>query len=130
MNQFLIVAMTIQNLSNQTIIKLIGKRISFFRKEQKMGRELLASKTGMCKEQLRDYEKGRRRITADRLFTIAKILNVKVINFFPVFVLDENISELLTELSNEEIKLLDKFAKSQNISVEELVLKFLELLLK
>ena len=116
--------------SDKTITKLIGKRISFFRKEQKMGRELLASKTSMCKEQLRNYEKGKRRITADRLFVIAKVLNVKVINFFPVFVLDENVSDLLTTLSNGETKLLDKFAKSQNISAEELVLKFLELLLK
>ena len=52
------------------------------------------------------------------------------INFFPAFIIGENIGDLLSARNAKEVKLLSKFAKLQKLSVEELVLRFLDLLLK
>lgn len=116
--------------SNKEITKLIGRRIAILRISQKMSQAKLATKIGVCHQQMQKYENGKNRVSIDRLIAIAQALNVKIINFFPAFIVGEDIGDLLSARNAKEIKLLSKFAKFQKLSVEELVLRFLDLLLK
>ena len=94
--------------SRQKIIKLIGRRIMFFRKEQKMGRRLLAAKTGICKEQISSYEKGEESIAADHLLAISKALDVDIISFLPSFVKNKDTSNSSISYIIKKLKCLKK----------------------
>ena len=115
--------------SDQQITKLIGRRIAILRTSQKITQQELAFKIGVSFQQIGKYENGASRITVNRLIAISKALNVKIINFFPTFAVGSDIGDLLAPRTAKEIKLLSKFAQVQKLSVEELVLKFLNLLL-
>jgi len=122
--------MTFSNPSSREITKLIGRRIAILRTHQKISQTELAFRIGVYHQQVYKYEVGQNKVSVDRLIAIAKALNVKVINFFPAFIIGEDVGDLLAPRSVKEIKLLSKFAKFQKLSMEELVLKFLDLMLK
>ena len=116
--------------SDKEITKLIGRRIAILRINQGMSQLKLASKVGVSFQQIQKYEAGKNRVSIDRLIAIAKALNVKIINFFPAFIVGEDIGDLLAPRNAKELKTLSKFATLQKMSVNDLVLKFLDLLLK
>lgn len=60
----------------------IGQRLRELRSSCGFSQSELAEKTGVSFQQIQKYEKGINRISADRLYDIAKILNVKIADFF------------------------------------------------
>ena len=94
--------------SGQKIIKLIGRRIMFFRKEQKMGRRLLATKSGLYKKQISSYEKGKKSIAADHLLAISKALDVDIISLFPSFVNNKDTSDSSISYMIKKLKCFKK----------------------
>ena len=77
------------NQSERKVAKLISRRIRFFRNERRMGRQLLADRAGLLKDQITDYERCKRSVAADHLFAISKALDLDIVSFFPSFNSDE-----------------------------------------
>ncbi|MGB9812470.1 MAG: helix-turn-helix domain-containing protein [Thermovenabulum sp.] len=68
------------NIENINII--IGKNIKKYRTSKKMTRKKLAEKLGISPQYLYNIENGQRRINAEKLYAISKILNVSIEKFF------------------------------------------------
>ncbi|HEX3808111.1 MAG TPA: helix-turn-helix transcriptional regulator, partial [Rhizomicrobium sp.] len=60
----------------------IGRRLAVRRKEIDMSQQALGKELGVSFQQIQKYEKGSSRISAGRLFEMAKLLNVNIIYFF------------------------------------------------
>jgi transcriptional regulator with XRE-family HTH domain len=60
----------------------IGRRVAARRKEIDMSQQALGKELGVSFQQIQKYEKGSSRISAGRLFEMAKLLNVNIIYFF------------------------------------------------
>ena len=114
---------------NREMIEKIGKRILVLRKKKGLSREELAFRIGVCPQQLFKYEIGENRITVDRLILVALALDLKIINFFPVDDVGEEIG-LPTLSNNEDYRLLEHLAKLKQLSGEEILQKFMKLLVK
>ncbi|GAA0554214.1 transcriptional regulator with XRE-family HTH domain [Rhizomicrobium palustre] len=72
------------NLSKRTSDTdvLIGSRLRLWRRTMDVDACALAAKIGITYQQLQKYEKGMNRISASRLFTIAKVLDVPIEYFY------------------------------------------------
>lgn len=64
------------------IDKQIGKKIFNLRKIRRLTRQALAEKIGVTHQQLQKYENGVNRVSAGRLFVIAKALGKPVDYFY------------------------------------------------
>ena len=62
--------------------RMIGSRIAALRAAQGLSQTALGNAIGVSFQQIQKYEKGRNRIGAGRLQTIADLLNVSVETFF------------------------------------------------
>ncbi len=113
---------------NKEMIEKVGKRILILRKSKGLSREDLAFEIGISHQQLFKYEIGENRITVDRLIMIAEVLNLKIINFFPVDDVGEKIG-LPTLKNNDDYRLLEHLAKLKKLSAEDLVTKLMELVI-
>ena len=60
----------------------IGKNIRYHRERRGLSLEALGDGVGVSFEQIRKYEKGTNRISANRLAHIAEILQVQINAFF------------------------------------------------
>jgi transcriptional regulator with XRE-family HTH domain len=60
----------------------IGKRVSARRKEVDMSQQALGKELGVSFQQIQKYEKGASRVSAGRLFQIAKALGVTIAYFY------------------------------------------------
>jgi transcriptional regulator with XRE-family HTH domain len=60
----------------------VGKRVSTRRKEVDMSQQTLGRELGVSFQQIQKYEKGASRISAGRLFQIAKALGVTIAYFY------------------------------------------------
>jgi transcriptional regulator with XRE-family HTH domain len=69
------------------IDRLVGQRVRSLRVERGMSQTTLATSLGLTFQQLQKYEKGRNRISASKLFQIAKVLGVSVATLFEEVVL-------------------------------------------
>jgi transcriptional regulator with XRE-family HTH domain len=65
-----------------SIDRLVGVRVRDRRVQLGMSQEMLARKLGLSFQQIQKYEKGTNRISAGRLFVIAKALTIPIANFF------------------------------------------------
>jgi transcriptional regulator with XRE-family HTH domain len=78
---------TIQKQDSAKMVTLIdlhiGKKIISLRKLKKMSRALVAEKVGITHQQLQKYENGLNRISASRLYDLAKFFGVSILVFFP-----------------------------------------------
>ncbi len=72
--------MTDAKLPNM-IDKHVGRRIRWRRREVKLSQEKLGDMLGLTFQQVQKYEKGVNRISAGRLFDVAKVLDVGI-NYF------------------------------------------------
>lgn len=63
--------------------KQIGEQVEVQRKIKRKNREWLAAKLGLSSQQIQNYEVGRQRIQASRLWQISKALCVEIKEFFP-----------------------------------------------
>lgn len=73
---------TVKNIVPKDKSVYIGQRLRELRSACGFSQSELAEKTGVSFQQIQKYEKGINRISADRLYDIAKILNVKIADFF------------------------------------------------
>jgi transcriptional regulator with XRE-family HTH domain len=64
------------------IDKHVGSRIRERRKELQMSQEKLAEHLGLTFQQIQKYERGANRVSASKLFEIAKALDASVAFFF------------------------------------------------
>lgn len=65
------------------IDKEIGKKIEIYRKLKNKTQNWLAEKIEMSYQQVQNYENGRHRVAASRLWKIAQVLKTPINNFFP-----------------------------------------------
>jgi transcriptional regulator with XRE-family HTH domain len=63
--------------------KEIGQKIKLHRWTKKKSRNFLGKEIGKSYQQVQNYEYGKHRVAASVLFKIAKILKVKIEEFFP-----------------------------------------------
>jgi len=101
------------------IDKLVGERIKSVRLTQGLSQEELASKIGTSFQQLQKYESGKNRISASRLFDLAKAMGMPVSYFFAqnsktTPLLDKSTATLVgrySELPQERQQLVFKLIK-------------------
>jgi len=60
----------------------VGSRVRQQRMILGMGQEILGNAVGLTYQQIQKYERGINRISASRLFTLSKVLNVPISFFF------------------------------------------------
>jgi len=65
-----------------SIDRMVGERVRDRRMALGMSQEMLARKLGLSFQQIQKYEKGTNRISAGRLFVIAKALSTPIAGFF------------------------------------------------
>lgn len=99
------------NLATKSMDSMIGDRIRKRRKELKIGLYSLAYDLEISFQQLQKYEKGINRISASKLYEIAKILQVSPNYFFEGIEIEEvktkeviNFANLQNKIKNQEIK--------------------------
>ncbi len=85
----------------------IGEIIKRIRKAKGFSQMELAEKIGITYQQFQKYEKGKSKITVDRLIDIAKALDVPLSTILVEIYKDDNIKTY----SYEEIVLLEYFRK-------------------
>lgn len=77
--------MTTNKFSQSKLDIRIGKQIYDYRNENHISQEQFSKQLGITKNILDKYEKGAAHIPAALLFEIAKIMKVKIEDFFPKF---------------------------------------------
>lgn len=60
----------------------VGRRVSVRRKEMNVSQQALGRELGVSFQQIQKYEKGASRISAGRLFQIAKALNISLLYLY------------------------------------------------
>ncbi|CAB5542905.1 helix-turn-helix domain-containing protein [Providencia hangzhouensis] len=68
--------------SHYPISKIIGNKITYYRKMKGMTLENLSKVVGVSEQQQSRYERGINRINVDRLYQYAKIFDINIIDFF------------------------------------------------
>ena len=66
-----------------TIDIYVGRRIRYYRTLSNMSQQKLAEHLDITFQQVQKYENGTNRISAGRLFQVAKFFNVPISDFFP-----------------------------------------------
>ncbi|EMT6576313.1 helix-turn-helix domain-containing protein [Providencia sp. PROV130] len=64
------------------ISRIIGNKITYYRKMKGMTLESLSKIIGVSEQQQSRYERGINRINIDRLYQYAKIFNINIADFF------------------------------------------------
>ncbi|HBC7431199.1 TPA: helix-turn-helix transcriptional regulator [Providencia rettgeri] len=88
--------------SHYPISKIIGNKITYYRKMKGMTLENLSKVVGVSEQQQSRYERGINRINVDRLYQYAKIFDIYLIDFF-VFN-NKELNEIKTSNTNYLIK--------------------------
>ena len=139
--------MVMENSTNDVIKDLdagvldayIGQRIKLRRTILKLSQDEVASMIGVTFQQVQKYENGMNRISAGRLFVLAKVLNVDVSFFFDgierevpnveTFCAVDGISEKNVSfdpmLDTETLKLVNAYWKIQNTEKRQKILDFI-----
>jgi transcriptional regulator with XRE-family HTH domain len=60
----------------------VGRRLRFRRREVHMSQETLAEKLGVTFQQVQKYERGANRISAGRLYELARVMETSIPYFF------------------------------------------------
>lgn len=117
--------------------KIIGNKLRVLRTSLGISQSDLADKAGVSFQQIQKYEKGVNRISADRLYDIAKILKVDIREFFEgmdggsKYRLAENKDGNSLKPSNvidskESITLLREYYKIKDPATRKKVLDFIK----
>ena len=70
------------NKQPHPIDRLVGLRVRLFRTAQGLSQSRLAEDLGITFQQVQKYEKGTNRISASRLFEIARLLGVSITELY------------------------------------------------
>ncbi len=90
---------TVNNIN--PIDEFVGNRIKIRRGMLKISQELLASQLGLTFQQIQKYESGANRVSASRLYILAKILKVSVSYFFESLDKDEKVLNYYNSFIND-----------------------------
>lgn len=99
----------------------VGERVRARRLLTGQSQDAFASKLGVTFQQVQKYEKGANRISASRLYRIAKILNVPVSFFFE----DMDGQEVLSGLKREGLELVRAFNRIEQASTRKQVISLI-----
>ncbi len=83
------------NLSHHQVDLFVGAKLREFRTAHGMSQQSVASQIGVTFQQLQKYERGTNRISASKLWALAKIFRVGVSAFFEGIDTDEEPAPLL-----------------------------------
>ncbi len=61
----------------------VGHQVRALRKARRMSLDMLAAQIGVTYQQVQKYESGANRVSASMLARIARVLNVRIGDFFP-----------------------------------------------
>lgn len=111
--------------------KMVGKRLKERRLFMGLSQMELSSQIGVSFQQLQKYEKGKNRISAGKLFYVAKILNTEISYFYSdeeqsQQQLNEDIFGQTIEQRKEAYQLLSSFSKIKDPKIRELIYQFIE----
>lgn len=107
-----------------TVDARVGDRVRTRRLLAGLSQDAFAGYLGVTFQQVQKYEKGANRISASRLYRIAKILNVSVSYFF-----DENGSQSMPDdMTREGLELIRAFSQIESASVRSHILSLLNAL--
>lgn len=104
----------------------IGEIIKRIRKAKGFSQMELAEKIGITYQQFQKYEKGKSKITVDRLIDIAKALDVPLTTILAEIYKDNNIKTY----SYEEVVLLEYFRKISDPKLKKSLLNIFKKLAK
>lgn len=62
----------------------VGKCIKSYRLHAGLTQSVLAGRLGITHQQLQKYERGESRVSASRLWSVAKVLNIEISQFFDI----------------------------------------------
>ena len=108
--------------------KVIGRRITLFRKAKDVSLQELARKIDLSYQQVQKYENGTNRISASRLYVIAKTLSANISDFFPEEFLHDKFMDDIYELEPQSKRLLMYLLQSSKEDQRILTSPILELL--
>lgn len=98
----------------------LGKRLRFFREQNRFSQERLAREIGVVFQQVQKYETGVNRISCARLLKILSVLNISIVDFFAGISVDEKV--LVTDA---ELSLLKGFRRKEE-NVRRAILMLLQ----
>ena len=106
----------------------VGKNIRFFREKRNISQVELAATIGVSFQQLQKYEMGHNRISASRIYQIAKRVNVEVSDLY--YGLDEKyqnekFSEYQPKVDKDCIEILELYQSIKDPNIKKLVASFL-----
>ncbi|MBN8520326.1 MAG: helix-turn-helix transcriptional regulator [Alphaproteobacteria bacterium] len=108
---------------------VIGRNISFVRKQKNITQEELAKKLGITFQQIQKYENGKNRVSASNLMTISKILDVPLTCFFSEMLNVEDLSKSQSVpnlFSSDTLKILRLLEAIKNKNVKRQLITFIE----
>lgn len=110
--------------------KTIAEKIRAIRNQLGLSQEQLGEIAGVTYQQIQKYEKGKDRISANRLKKIADALNIPISYFFediPIKVKEgEATYYTLGQLTKEEVELIKLFRKVGDKRAKENLLKLIK----
>lgn len=89
----------------EALEKAIGEKLYAVRKETGTSLKFLAALIGVTLQQFHKYEKGLNRISAGKLFYLAKEMKIPISSFFPKDDIDP------ADLTPDELCLIERFRK-------------------
>ncbi|GAB4572706.1 MAG: helix-turn-helix transcriptional regulator [Rhodothalassiaceae bacterium] len=102
----------------------VGERVRARRLLAGMSQDAFASKLGITFQQVQKYEKGTNRISASRLYRMAKILNTPISYFFA----EMGERQLPPKLRREGLELVRAFNGIESPAMRKQVLQLIEAL--
>lgn len=119
----------------------VGKTIRNQRKEAGISLKMLADAIGLTQQQVQKYEKGENRISASKLFMVARTFNKEVSFFFPYpydYIVQKEVngdkladsgnSDYSVEQKEDVLRLLKAFNLISNPKVREQIIMLVETL--
>ena len=102
------------------IDRIVGQRLRWRRRELRLTQEQLGEQLGLTFQQVQKYEKGVNRVSAGRLYEMARVLDVSISYFY------EGIDEILETLPTPQVHDLSTPALLPTFDQEttELIIEF------
>ena len=117
-----------KNIKPISIDRHVGIRTRALRIQQGMSQSELASELGLSFQQVQKYETGSNRISASKLYTIAKVLRAKPCYFFEGLDDDSDYSETI-QLDLEATRIAALISKVSNKDTRSYLRELIKLII-
>ena len=110
----------------------VGKKLKAYRLLNSLSQEKIAHAVGLTFQQIQKYESGKNRMTASRMYSLAKILNINVGAFFVGIedketCVDQKASRLVS-FDKESIEMIKLFQSISNENTRKSLVRLLRTL--